>query len=324
MILALLMACAYCFADSVPSWVIKPEKDFPSRQYIRSIGEANTVKAAKAAALAEISLFFEAKTEVVTQAVKKSCEIIEGDKQFFASSKSFGQLVNIKSNADFFCVNFTDSYYDVKHDKHTVLAYIDKNEAAEIYRTRIAALLESVDSLMAYAKKESEPFLAGSALTKAKTLSALAEQYIKAETVIVPADSAIYKEPLKNLSKVDVELSSIKKLLTFTIKMTKNDPKLNPLFSTVSSLIVKRGFAYSLADAKYAVVIDVAFVEEEYESGPYVRPSGNFLIVNAAGKGVYTYSKAYPRSGSKTMDLAYTRAVSKIKQDLEENFLAEF
>ena len=80
------------------------------------MGEGATEKAAKVSAVAEISLFFETKTEVLTQAVQRSCEIVAEDQKMFASSKSFGQIVNIKSNADFFGVNFTDLVYDSKND----------------------------------------------------------------------------------------------------------------------------------------------------------------------------------------------------------------
>ena len=309
---------------SAPSWLSNSEKEFPKKEYIRAIGEGPTEKAAKAAAVAEISMFFETKTEVVTQAVNKSSEIIEEDKKMFSSSKSFDQIVNIKSNADFFGANFTDPVYDSKNDTYALLAYIKKSEAVEIYKTRIAALLESVDTLVSGAKEESEAFLAAGALLKAKSFATLAEQYIKAETVIVPSDSEVYKETLKKLARLDADIAAVKKQLTFSIAMNTKDKKFDPIFSTLCSIVEKKGMAYSLNKAKYKIVIDLSCSEEEYEAGPFVRASANILVVNAAGKGLYTYSKAYPRAGSKTMDLAYSRAVYKINQDLEENFLRDY
>lgn len=328
--LGVAVACAFGQSKkgsgkgSAPSWLTNPEKDFPKKEYIRAIGEGATEKAAKASAVAEISMFFETKTEVVTQAVNRSSEIVQEDKKMFSSNKSFAQIVNIKSNADFFGVNFTDPVYDSKNDKYTLLAYLKKSEAVEIYKTRIAALVESVDTLVAYAKKESEAFLAAGALLKAKSFATLAEQYIKAETVIVPSDSEGYKDTLKNLAKLDADIASVKKHLTFSIVMNPKDKKFDPVFSTICSIVEKRGMAYSLNGSKYKIVVDISCQEEEYDAGPFVRASADILVVNGAGKGLYTYSKAYPRAGSKTLDLAYTRAIYKINQDLEENFLSDY
>ena len=105
--------------------------------------------------------------------------------------------------------------------------------------------------------------------------------------------------------------------------MNQKDKRYDPIFSTVASILERDGYAYSLKDSNYKIIIDVSALEETYETGPFVRASLDILIVNNAGNGVYTYSKAYARTGSKTWEQAYTRAVSKIKQDLEENFLSE-
>ena len=106
--------------------------------------------------------------------------------------------------------------------------------------------------------------------------------------------------------------------------MNQQEQKYDPLFSCVAGVLEAIGCSYSLEDSKYKIIIDVSCIEEEYEAGPFVRASADVIIVNNNGNGVYSYSKAFPRTGSTTMEQAYTRAITKIKQDFEENFLAEF
>ncbi len=322
-VLIIALASAFCFADDVPSWLKKPEKEFPTKEYIRATGSGNSEKAAQNAAISQISLYFDTKTDVLTLAVKQSGEIIAGDKSFFASSQSFQQLTQITSNAEFFCVKFTDSWYDKKSDKFTVLAYINKKEAAQIYTARITALMEAVNAYRDYAKSEKEPFLAVTALHKAKVVSNLCEKYIHNETIIVPSDTEKWQGALKTISLIPAEHNALKKNVTFSIHLNQKDKRFDPIFSTVASILERYGYAYSVKDSNYKIILDISCIEESYEKGEFVRPSVDVLIVNNAGTGVYSYSKALPRTGSKTMDLAYSRAVTKIKQDLEENFLAE-
>ena len=318
----LLLASAFCFAD-VPVWLKQPEKAFPTKEYIRAIGDGTSVKAATDSAISNISLIFNAKTEVLTLAVKELNSALKDDQELFQSKQAYTQISKITSNAEFFCIYFTDPYYDKKSDKYSVLAYINKKDASEIYKSRISALMTSIEEYDAYAKSEKEIFLAAATLRKAHSLANLCEQYIKNETVIIPSDSDKYKNKLQTISSIKNQRDLLKKQMTFSIKMVQKDSVFNPVFSMVASILERDGYSYSLVDSNYQIVIDVACTEESYDAGEFVRPSVDIVIVNTSGAGVYTYSKSFPRIGSKTMEHAYIRAVTKINQDLEENFLPE-
>ncbi|MBQ8014075.1 MAG: hypothetical protein IJ257_06755 [Treponema sp.] len=311
------------FCADIPSWVKNPEKDFPDSAYIKALGEGSSVKKAQDSALSDISLFFDTKIDYLKVAVDSAREIMVDDKSVFTSDESYKKITQITSSSEFFCVKFTESYYDKKSDKFSALAYINKKEASQIYASRISALMESVNAYRAFAQKEKEPFIAVQALQKAKVLSKLAESYIHNETIIIPSDSEKYQNDLKTIALIPSEIAAIKKGVTFSIKMNQKERKFDPIFSTVASILEKYGYAYSVSNSAYKILIDISCIEESYDAGEFVRPSVDVLIMNNAGSGVYTYSKAFQRIGSKSMEQAYTRTVTKIKQDLEENFLAE-
>ena len=252
--------------DATPTWFLSAEKEYPSSKYIRAVGEGSSATIAKNAAIAEISLYFDAKTDMLTTALQQSAQVIRGDEVEFSEDKALLQIVNISSSADFFCVNFTDTYFDATHENYAVLAYIDKSEAAQIYTIRINALLAAIAAHIDYAHSESEPFLAAAAFAKAETLSVLAEKYIQAETTIVSADTEKYKSSLADLARLSAERIAMKKEIDFSITLNQEDSRYNSVFTTIAQVLEKRGYAYSVSDARYKIVIDILCA--------FIRPVG--------------------------------------------------
>ena len=310
-------------AESAPQWLKKPEKVYPSTRFIRGEGEGKSAKSARNAAVNAISMFFDTKSEAITLAVEKSRLAIENDDSEFSSDRELVQATAVSSVAEFFCLKFTEVYFDEKHDEYHVLAYLDKNEAADVFRTRIAALLRSAESWRDYAASESEPFLRARSFFRTQALYNLASRYIKAETVIVPSDGAAYKSALEDAGKAETDYARAKKGVSFAIELSDETETFAPVRAAVSATLEKRGWAVQSKGALYLVYVNIVLAEENYESGLFVRPTLSVSVQNQKGASVYTYSKAFPRMSGKSREQIYTRAAGKIRQDLEENFLAE-
>ena len=309
-------------ASVVPDWHKKAEKVFPAAQYIRAEGEGSTAKAAKSDALNQIAMYFETKTQSITESVENASQFISGEDESFFDSKEMQVVTKVESAADFFCLNFTDVYHDEKHDKYFVMAYIDKKDAALIYESRINALLTAMHGYKNYSETEEEKFLASNALHKAIALGEFCERYIKAENTIYPADSEKYQRSLEEIAELEVRYTALKKNISFAISMNLTEQRYAPIVSTISSTLEKRGFVYSPENAAYSVNVTISALEETYDAGVFVRPSLVICIVDKSGKSVYTYSKAFNRMGAKTLEMTYTRVVNKLKSDIEDNFLA--
>lgn len=320
--LCFFFSYAFLFAE-VPRWVKAPEKEFPSEKFIRGIGEGASEKIAKTAAISDISLFFDAKVEVIGTAVKETSSLLVDDKSFFSSNKTYSELARITSVSDFFCLKFSDSYYDKKKNKYTILAYIDKAEASKLYTARIDGLMNSVNSYIYYAEKEHEPFFCIQALKKAEILGSLAQKYIQAETTIIPADITKFQNSLDRISSISWKKNELKKNMNFSVSIAQKEKKYDSVFTTISKILEKYGYAYSVTGSKYKILADISCTEENYDAGIFVRPSIDVVILNVDGTGVYSYSKVLSKTGGKTLEQAYIRSVNKINQDLEENFLSE-
>lgn len=311
------------FAEKEPDWHKKAEKAFPSAKYIRAEGEGSTAKSAKNDAIGQISLYFETKSQVVTEAVESASLVISADSERFSSDKDFVSVSNVQSAADFFCLNFTDVYHDEKHDKYYVMTYIDKAQSALIFTSRINALEKAISGYEALSKSEKEPFLSLSALHNAKVLGELCERYIKTENLIMSSDTEKFQGLLERLSTLGVEYTARKKDVSFSIEMKESDKRFDPLFVSIAESLEKRGFVFSPVDALYNVVVSVSCLEENYEAGTFVRPSLEIVVMNRAKKSVYTYSATFPRMTGKTLEQTYTRVVGKIKANVEDNFLKD-
>lgn len=318
------LSVSHAFCDTCPAWLLNTEGEFPENEYVRAVGSGTNEKACRDDAISAISLYFDTKTDVVSSYVSEMSEIARDGKNQSSDSETFKKDVKISSASEFFCTSFTQSYYDKKEDKYYCLAYINKRDAAAIYASRISFLIESISSYQKLALGEMEPFVLVSVFHKETVLANLAVQYIKNLVTLYPDESSRYKETLSKLSCIPNDFAATKKNMTFSIFMVQEEKIYDPIFTSCSKVLENTGFVYSIKDASYKVVISVSCIEESYDAGPFIRPSVEVVVLNSEGEGVYSYSKAYPRTGAKTMDKAYTRALFKIQKDFEENLFLEY
>ncbi len=310
--------------ETVPRWLTHTNSEFPDTLYVRAVGTGTNEKAARNDALSSISFYFDTKTDVVTSCIKELGEIEKDGVVKSMDTEIYRQSVNVSSAADFFCVTFTETYYDKAGDKFSCLAYINKSEAVSIYASRVSYFLDSISVYKKIAAAEKELFYKAGILHKEAVLAKLCEQYIRNIITLSPKDAEKYKDSLTELSFIQEEQSQLKKDMTFEILMTQDEKKYDAIFTTVAKVLEEQGFVYSVKESSYRIIVSLSFTEEEYSAGPFVRPSIEIITVNDEGKSVYSYSKAYPRTGAKTMDAAYTRALFKIQKDIEANLFLEY
>ena len=307
---------------AAPKWITSPEKAYPVSEYVRSIGEGDSLKTAESAAVASISMVFQTKTNVRTVAKKELSYIQEENRQEYTTSQQAVQVVNISSDTDFFLLQFEEPYFDKKENRYYVLAYIKRNEAENIYNERISHVMSLVNKLYSAAGNAEEVFWAVSNYQKALALAELAEAYIKNVTIINPKSVKSYEDDYKLIEAINKKLLAVKPELTFTVEC--NDDRCMSVENHVISLLEQKGFIYSEKDYKYKIDMNLRFAEESYDSGEFVRPTAKIQIKNNNGNTIKSYSKSYTRYGAKTMSVAYTRSFLKIQEDLTQNFLSEF
>ena len=310
------------FAESVPTWLNNLEKEFPSSDYIRAIGNGRTEKKARADALSVLTMRFKTNVKTINTAIQDLTLATENENSTFAKKQVLHQETEIASDADLYCVQFTESFYNSKRKEYSVVGYIDKDSASKILKSKIEAVVSQIENLKNLSLREKEPLYSLLYYQQAKIYGEIAREYIDTAICINPLESDPYDENLRLIESIDSFIANQKNKVTFSVECKNED--CIALNSDVSYILSQSGFVLTTTEPMYKIIIDVAFSEEEYEAGEFVRPSVNIIVLNWEEKAVESYSKAYPRYGHRSMKNAYNLAIVRIGQDLDENFLIAY
>ena len=157
---------------------------------------------------------------------------------------------------------------------------------------------------------------------KMAKLGKIAAYYIDTARIISPKQNEKYNHYEKLFSQIQGNIQNQKKKNSFSIKC--NDKNCSAIIAGLSSILEESGFVISPNNSIYKILVDIHFIEEEYEAGNFVRPDILITILNGNGSVIDSYSKAYPRYSHQNMKNAYSLAFVRIEQDLEENFLVDY
>ncbi len=318
-----LFVASSIFAEQAPAWFTNSEKVFPNKLYIRATGEASTLKNAEKSATTSLTSSFKVKIKTFNIAIQ-NIELAEEEcKNTFSNSQSVKEETEIASDAELFCIHFTDSYFDKREKKYYVMAYIEKAEIESVYKSKIDSLLFDMQKLATDAESESEKLYAVLDLQRAKLLGELAKSYIENAIIVNPKLEEFYKQGLEKIAEISSLVDRQKRKVSFSVSC--NDEKqAKSLISGIASILQMDAFVYTKKNADYEIDVDISFREESYEAGNFVRPNVNITISNKNGEAVASYSKSYPRYSYNSLENSYNLAIVRIQQDLEENFLISY
>jgi hypothetical protein len=320
---ALLVCCAAFLHAQAPSWYLDKEAVYPAAFYIAAVGEGKTRAEAETAAVAGVSLFFNTSTEVRNQAIREFNEVLSGAATEFSQKTYISENAVIRSEEEFLGVRFADPWNDQRRGTWAALAYIDRQEAATIYASKISANMASIRSLAADGGSETEPLYACSLLNRAVRIGDLTEEYIKAASVVDPRGAVNYAANLTTIHEVRSMYRTRRTGLTFAVNLTSPENS-GRLERKLQELLEREGYAVTARNPLYRVAMALSAEEGNNMAGYFVRP-GITIRVEREGQTFFSYGKNYSRFTSMTnISGAYNRALMAIEQDLEENFITQF
>jgi hypothetical protein len=313
--------------NSAPSWYLDKEQEYPGRLYISAVGEGKTRAEAESAAVSQVSLFFNTSTEIRKEAIKEYNEAVTNNTTDFSKKTYISENAVISSDTEFLGVRFANPWQDQRRGVWAALAYINRQEAARMYDSKIAANMASINALAADAARETEALYAASLLNRALPVCDLTEEYIKTAVVV---DSAAGKKHEADTAKIQAVRSNFrakKDSLSFTVTVDRGDSvsaNADRIERKLGALLENSGFVVAPARAMYALNARLSAEEETNNAGNFVTP-GITIRIERDGKTLFSYSKNYGRAGHRSsMSTAYTRAFMEVEQDLEANFIRQF
>lgn len=310
------------FCEAVPVWYKNLEKEFPIEKYIRATGSGSTEKKARTEAVSNIALSFKTNVKVLNSAISDLQNSVENDKTEYSQKDNLHKEFSAETEAEFYCLQFTNSYYDKKQKKYFVAAYIDREAAYSVYKSKIDPLVTEMYSTWYGSKEEEESLYRCFLLHKASLLGVMIRTYVDNAVIICPSMYDSFDGVLYQIGIINSEIETQKNNISFSVEC--KEPKGQNLIHGVASILEEAGFVYTTANATYKIKIEIQFTEEVYEAGEFVRPSVSIMISNKNGVPVDSYSKVYPRYTHGSMENSYNLAVLRVQQDLEENFMSSY
>lgn len=282
--------------------------------YIAQRGFGETEQIAQENALASLSKYFQMNVSVEAEErtiVKDS-----------SSKSEISESVFVKSETELFAVRYTKAIYNKKQKTYEVEAYINRDEAWEIYKPSLESAIEPFRKLYQNAENQNETILKITgffhALEKAKEDEL--EKKLDFAKIIKPDQAVFYETERNALWNIDVLLKELCDFCSVKVKcendyeerITKN------LEQTFSNFGIKKK-----ENAEYLCLVVINENAKQLPAGFFFTPS--FTIeIRKNGNVLFSSSKQLKRVGAKDKTIAKQRAYSVVANNASEILRKEF
>jgi hypothetical protein len=151
--LAVLSLSCVTAAPAAPPWMLDLKQSYPESKYLAAVGSGDSRRDAESDASGSLALIFKATVKIDSNAQRRYMQIVSENKTLSQNETSIAQNVDLQSNAQFLNLRFSDPYTDPK-GKVSVVAYLERDPTAALYRTIIQKNIDLTDKLSARAEQE--------------------------------------------------------------------------------------------------------------------------------------------------------------------------
>lgn len=301
----------------VPSWMQDVEIDYPSEQYIAELGHGATQENAENDAISRIANFFETNVETSTETTQS---IIQTNDEI-QKQNTLDKKAVVSSNVKLFAVSYSTPYYDKKAKTYYSVAYIDRNNAFEIFKPKIDKPAKTLSNLYDASVFEDEPLVKCKLLKQAQQYEEEFEtQYLFLKT-LNPEKAQDYAGIADSLSSINSEIATL--ILECSMKIVVENDSANSILSAAKVAFGKEGYPISDKNTKYLVTITIDLGEQEMSAGTFYYPNVN-VQVSSGNKPIAVVGKMGSKVGAKNPDVARKRAYQQIQKMIADDIITEF
>ncbi|MEA2069158.1 MAG: LPP20 family lipoprotein, partial [Verrucomicrobiota bacterium] len=229
-----LFGCKSLTGGGTPEWVANPKAIYPESEYLVSVGEGDTRRAAENAAAANLSRIFEAHIDSDERLLDQSTETGKS----FERTTDFTASINILSSQTLYNIQHAEAWKDTLGRYHAV-AYLDRRNTASIYRSKIGEQTTRVNFLLASAQNSDNLLKKYATLRAANRHAAEAGNLLRQLKVIHPP-SVPDSTPGYSPNKLGKVLADTAKQIKVQINVDGDDGK--RMASTLEEFITRYGF----------------------------------------------------------------------------------
>lgn len=283
--------------------------------YIAYKGRGETVKEAENNALEQISKYFSMKIHTESS----EYTIVRGN------NKSQTELQNnifVESQTELFAVHYTELVFNKKQKIYEIIAYINKEEAWNIYEIRVKNIIDTFDSIVSTAKTENEYFKQILLYKKAQFFAEKNDlgKVIQFAYGLYSEKAQFYEYVLDELSSIPKKINSISKNCTIYIEQS-NKQIVDEIKNLLSDLNIP--LTETQENANIICTIDFKDNKQVLTAGTFYTPSFSVSFTND-NKTLFNYSKNLKKVGAKNTNIAEQRLYTAIITDLRQSLFADF
>lgn len=312
----LLVAGNFLFAKSKkePNWFKNSKNVFPKSEYISQLGSGKTEEEAKTDALEQLSQYFKT---TVNSNLSTSIKAFSTENSSQKSSSIINN-VEIKSEVDFFGVQFTESYYLKKEKKYYIVVYIKRADAWNQYKPKIEAQKTEFYEFYNKAQNESDSFFKIGFLRNAENSSIEFLKKLEYARILSPKEEEKYSVDRKTISKIPSLIEQEKKNITIFVFISGDYA--NIIENAVKKSFEKNGFLVS-KNAKYKANVKV-FANESGSEPICIFPSVELTISDNNENPVFSYeTNIQERTVAYTLENAKRKAFPKLAEKINQELI---
>ncbi len=167
------------FAQSLPSWVKNPEKNYPSSRYLTAVGSSSSLMAAKNQAKSELSNIFSQKIKSVQSMDERTRETSSGSGSNFSQKLKMRTQVQVESASELIGAKIekSESVFQDGRMQYFALAVIDKSSAISNYRDKFEDSNRTLKSRYDQSNNIDDPIRKLQLLTEARKAANEVQRY---------------------------------------------------------------------------------------------------------------------------------------------------
>lgn len=260
-----------------PSWVYGESREYPRKQYLFGVGEADTMTAAKSRARAEIAKIFSVDIQAGSQDHSRYENLNLGHEKGLTESLSVSQSIDINTEQRVQGIEIPEVWLDKNNQRYYALAVLPRQKTAASLRNDITALDSATNTIVTNSRASTSLFhkvrLSSRAIALQRQRSQLADQL---SVVVLTGNNVAVKW---HLQKMIVDYTDL--LSRITVRTLAQGLEKEKMKTVLSNALANDGMTVSEA-GEYTIVLTLASSELGPKGAWYYNKAT--LTVSVIGK----------------------------------------
>lgn len=300
----LILAALFLFGA-----LVSAEDYLSNPAYIAQSGFGETEAAARQNALGGLSKFFQMTVSVQTTEKTR----VDGS----GSQSVLFDEVSVGSQTELFAVHYTKAKYSKKQKLYEVTAFIDRNEAWEVFRPKVEAKTNGFETFYSNAAFQTDSLLKIIEFTKAQQFARQSEleKTLDFSAALYPDSVMMYENTREHISTLEPLLRKLCR--NCSVKIICDADFENCVKNRTADFFSKIGIILSQTEADYSCLVKISENKSELPAGTFYTPSLT-VEIEKNGETLFSAAEQLKRTGAKDAHIARQRTYSALADCTEK------